>query len=237
MQITGLPQSGAFGGNDVLAIEINGITYKLTGSTLAAAITSIGSLVTGVKGSSEQAYRNGNVSISKANIGLGNVDNTADADKPISTAVQTAFDAVGDVLDGKINYSDVVNNLTSTETTKPLSAAQGKALNEAIQQSMSSLIGAIDLVTSRIIPANAMLSINGINAGAHFLVIVGGWNYAQTFIVYPANGSAPKKILLASYIGSSDTNFPVSAYGDWGFTIQNNTSYTVPIKVFSMNRQ
>ena len=31
---------------------------------------------------------------------------------------------------GKVNVSDVINTLTSTETTKPLSAAQGKLLNE-----------------------------------------------------------------------------------------------------------
>ena len=30
----------------------------------------------------------------------------------------------------KVNISDIVNNLTSTATNKPLSAAQGKALND-----------------------------------------------------------------------------------------------------------
>lgn len=35
----------------------------------------------------------GNVTLTKANIGLGNVDNTSDANKPISTAQQAAFDA------------------------------------------------------------------------------------------------------------------------------------------------
>lgn len=38
-------------------------------------------------------------SVTKAQVGLGNVDNTADADKPISTATQTA-------LDGKVNNDD-----------------------------------------------------------------------------------------------------------------------------------
>ena len=33
-----------------------------------------------------------NSSLSKSNVGLGNVDNTSDADKPISTATQTALD-------------------------------------------------------------------------------------------------------------------------------------------------
>lgn len=57
--------------------------------------------VTGVKGSAESTYRKGNVSISAANIGLGNVNNTADADKPISTATQTALDGKVDKVIGK----------------------------------------------------------------------------------------------------------------------------------------
>lgn len=42
--------------------------------------------VTGIKGNSESTYRVGNVNITKANIGLGNVDNTADANKSVSHA-------------------------------------------------------------------------------------------------------------------------------------------------------
>lgn len=61
--------------------------------------------VLGVKGSSESAYRTGNVNITKENIGLGNVDNTSDEDKPVSTATQTA-------LNGKANTSGTYLNLT-----------------------------------------------------------------------------------------------------------------------------
>ena len=49
--------------------------------------------VTGVKGGSESSYRTGQINITKANIGLGNVDNTSDMNKPISSAMQTALDA------------------------------------------------------------------------------------------------------------------------------------------------
>ena len=45
--------------------------------------------VTGVKGDAESAYRKGNVNITKANIGLGNVDNTADANKVVKEAGKT----------------------------------------------------------------------------------------------------------------------------------------------------
>lgn len=61
--------------------------------------------VTGVKGDSEVSYRDGNVNITKANIGLGNVDNTADTDKPVSTATQTALNLKADLtyVDAKIS--------------------------------------------------------------------------------------------------------------------------------------
>ena len=94
MKITDLPQSSSFSNSDVLAIDVNGVTYKITGATLATALESIGSYVTGVKGNSETNYRTGNVNITPANIGLGNVDNTSDANKPVSTATQTALDAL-----------------------------------------------------------------------------------------------------------------------------------------------
>lgn len=45
--------------------------------------------VTGVKGDAETEYRKGNVNITKANIGLGNVDNTADANKVVKEAKKT----------------------------------------------------------------------------------------------------------------------------------------------------
>lgn len=38
----------------------------------------------------------GNVTVTKGDIGLGNVDNTSDANKPVSTAQQTALDAKAD---------------------------------------------------------------------------------------------------------------------------------------------
>jgi len=49
--------------------------------------------------------KTGAVTLSKADVGLGNVDNTSDADKPISTAVQEA-------LDGKANnaVSEIIND-------------------------------------------------------------------------------------------------------------------------------
>jgi len=50
MQITSLPATSTLGDNDVLAVEVNGVTYKITGATLAAALQSIGSPLAADKG-------------------------------------------------------------------------------------------------------------------------------------------------------------------------------------------
>lgn len=51
-----------------------------------------GTPVTGVKGAAENIYRRGNVDITPANIGLGNVDNTSDVNKPVSREQQRVID-------------------------------------------------------------------------------------------------------------------------------------------------
>lgn len=63
--------------------------------------------VTGVKGNAETTYRIGNVNITPANIGLGNVNNTSDANKPVSTAQQTAINVA---LTNATQHTDTLKN-------------------------------------------------------------------------------------------------------------------------------
>ena len=62
----------------------------------------------------------GNIDLTKADVGLANVDNTSDADKPVSTAQQTA-------LDGKLakasNLSDVNNRQTALDNLTDVASA------------------------------------------------------------------------------------------------------------------
>ena len=53
------------------------------------------------------AGQTGAVTLAKADVGLGSVDNTADADKPVSNATQTALDAKADLIGGKLNTSQI----------------------------------------------------------------------------------------------------------------------------------
>lgn len=85
----------------------NGLTYILSTdspTTLAdwKTITAAGAVVS-------VAGKTGTVSLVKADVGLANVDNTSDANKPVSTAMQTA-------LNLKANVADVY---TKTEIGNP----------------------------------------------------------------------------------------------------------------------
>lgn len=64
----------------------------------------------------------------KADIGLGNVDNTSDADKPISTAQQAA-------LDGKADAADVLTktNITAFTPTGDYQPATKKYVDDAVE--------------------------------------------------------------------------------------------------------
>ncbi|MEP3387060.1 MAG: hypothetical protein ABJO02_02675, partial [Reichenbachiella sp.] len=63
--------------------------------------------------------------VTKAQVGLANADDTADADKPVSTIQQAA-------LDLKLNNSDIIDDLLSVDSTKVLSANQGSVLKGLI---------------------------------------------------------------------------------------------------------
>lgn len=64
----------------------------------------------------------GNVVLEKANVGLGNVDNTSDINKPVSTAQQSA-------LDLKANQSSISNIDNTSDANKPVSTATQTALD------------------------------------------------------------------------------------------------------------
>lgn len=93
----------------IQATDVKGALEELNNNI--AAITG-GGVVTGVKGDAETTYRLGQVNITKANIGLGNVDNTSDANKPISTATQTALDLKADLTAIADFITKSVNDLT-----------------------------------------------------------------------------------------------------------------------------
>ena len=72
--------------------------------------------------------------VTLADINLDNVDNTSDADKPVSTAQQSAIDATVLSIDGQtgaVTLADInLDNVDNTsDASKPVSTAQQTALD------------------------------------------------------------------------------------------------------------
>lgn len=79
--------------------------------------------VSGAKGGAESEYRTGQVNITKENIGLGNVNNTSDADKPISTKTQQAINSLSTSVNNSLgNKVDKVSGkgLSTNDLTNDL---------------------------------------------------------------------------------------------------------------------
>ena len=90
--------------------------------------------------------------VTKTHVGLGNVDNTADASKPVSTAQQTALDlkanlsgptftgTVGGITKSMVGLGNVDN---TADTAKPVSTAQQTALDLKANLSGATFTGAV----------------------------------------------------------------------------------------------
>ena len=83
-----------------------------------------------VNGVSSVNLRTGDVVLTKADVGLGLVNNTADLDKPISTATQTALDAKADTNHvHEAVTTSVAGFMSSTDKTKLDGIAAGATSN------------------------------------------------------------------------------------------------------------
>lgn len=131
MQISQLYPSNAFSNDDVLAIEINGVTYKLTGATLAAALQSIGDYVDMTDLSEEYSNQNtyalGSYCI--YNNVLYRCTSAITQPEDFNSAHWTTVKVMSEV-NQRIKFSDVVDSLNNSSSEFPLSAKQGKALGD-----------------------------------------------------------------------------------------------------------
>lgn len=93
--------------------------------------------------------------VTKSSLGLGNVDNTSDTNKPVSgpqaTQIGLKANKAGDTFTGAVTFSAAVNGLTSTtvglgnvdntsDANKPVSTAQQTALNLKINKTDSKVL-------------------------------------------------------------------------------------------------
>ena len=97
-------------------LVVTGATAKtFTFPSASGTLATLADIAGSVAGVTSVNTRTGTVTLDKSDVGLGNVDNTSDADKPISTATQTALNAkVGSVTTGIANTTPITNMMQIT---------------------------------------------------------------------------------------------------------------------------
>ena len=113
--------------------------------------------------------------VTKAQVGLGNVDNTSDADKPISTAQAAALDAVESNLQSQITSNDTdISNLQNNKADKttdfqtPITETNKGATMKEIEEVQTTSIKFKGYVSTTQPASDAYLLVDGniwINAG------------------------------------------------------------------------
>lgn len=103
-----------------------------------------------------------NITLAKGDVGLGNVDNTADADKPVSAAAQAVLDSKADLEGGRVPYGQLPDalgpeGLSATIATRvPIAIAGGRsAVLATVGDSISAAAGSSLTAFSRLGPALA----------------------------------------------------------------------------------
>lgn len=130
------------------------------------------------------------VTLVKGDVGLGNVDNTADTDKPVSTAQQTALNGKVDKVTGK---GLSTNDYTTAEKTKL--AAFGDASTYALKSDITNMYkykGSVATVS--------LLPSSGQTVGDVYNVEANGMNYAWNGTEWDALG----EIFTITSISNSD---------------------------------
>ena len=103
-----------------LQTSLNNINSRIDALDLTGAVDSVNG-------------KTGNVTLTKTDIGLGNVDNTSDLAKPISTATQTALDGKSAIGHTHTKAEIGLGNVDDTaDIDKPLSTIQKQYVDNAV---------------------------------------------------------------------------------------------------------
>jgi hypothetical protein len=101
--------------NSNLTITAGGATKTFTLPSASGTIATLSDIIGSVAGVTSVNTRTGEVTLIKSDVGLGNVDNTSDANKPISTATQTALNGkIGSNISGATGATALTNMMQIT---------------------------------------------------------------------------------------------------------------------------
>ena len=190
--------------------------------------------VTGVKGNSESSYRTGNVNITAPNIGLGNVNNTADAAKTVLKAAGLSV----------LSCSTASGTAAKTVTLANFALYTGARLYILFSNANTAATPTLNVNSTGAIAIKVGSGATSTDP-ANPSTTSGAWNGIQANVIYEAyydgtywrlsraNGNM---LGVKAYYFSADSGYIVFTNGlieQWGIsnisTTQNKTSVTFPI--------
>jgi hypothetical protein len=154
----------------------------------------------------------------KAQVGLVNVDNTADVDKPVSTATQNALNLKANTADlGSAAFASTGAFATSAQGTKADSAVQPAALDglnaDRHTHANKAVLDGID--TSKLIPSGGAVG-QVLMAGASGRVWGDVPGIVYPTIISPDGSVGPNGVITPTVVGSP--NIVAGQYGQaWAF--------------------
>lgn len=172
-----------------------------------------------------------NLGLVKADVGLGNVDNTSDVNKPVSTATQTALNLkaniAGQAFTGAISSTGVISN---TDTTQSSGSGTGAivtlgGIGVAKNANVGGTLGVTGVITAgaAINATGQITSTTTINAGSN-LTIIGAQNTSKNFFMQNTGGASRWVIYTDGSTESGSNagaNFNIARYNDAGTLIDN----------------
>lgn len=181
-------------------IKGTGINISAVGSGQDGdvSITIANTGATGVKGNAETNYRTGNVNITPANIGLGKVNNTSDADKPVSTAQQVAIDnAKQEAIDEAVEKSNVFYVYLNDEDQDNFSASH------SFEEILAAIVAGknVKVVTA----TNAILNLYGVVIDEIIVFAAGAGPVTMGVAVTPDNTWMSEVINLQEIVDDNRT--------------------------------
>lgn len=123
--------------------------------------------VTGVKGNAETSYRKGNVNITPANIGLGNVNNTADSSKSVAyaasagSATRATQDANGNVITETYATKEEVSVVESSAASAESNALSARSIAQTASENANAAASVVETLEGLANATTAMETLAG----------------------------------------------------------------------------
>ena len=147
-------------GNFFIGVTGNGVT-KIGGYTDVSKLAGIeaGAQVNTV---TSVAGYTGAVTLAKGDVGLGNVDNTSDANKPVSTATQTALNLKANIASP--TFTGTVSGITAAMVGAPSGSGTSTGTNTG-DQDLSGLVTKITTVNGHALSSNVTITASDVGLG------------------------------------------------------------------------